>query len=351
MGIYKRGRVWWIDFFDQSNRRVFESSHSTNRRDAERLLGIRQTDISRGQYQVVPKISLGEFSEKYMVFAKANKASWDRDAGMLKHIQTFFGDRDLTDVTPMEVEEYKAYRSSLVEKSTVNRELGLLKHMFNLAIAWDLYPKANPLRKVKFFREDNVPLRTLSIEEEERFLGCASPCIQDIARFALNTGMRIGEIFKLRWDQVDSEQGIIAVFATKTGKIRKVPTNEVTERILQYWKLGRRNEYVFYNHETGKPLCDLKAGFSQACKKAEISGVTWHTLRHTFASRLVNRGTDIVTVKELLGHSTVTVTMRYAHTNMDSKRDAVQNLTSKCDKSVTITPKSRRGLKIVTRKV
>jgi integrase len=351
MGIYKRGRIWWFDFFDQNKKRVFESSHSPSRREAERLLAIRQADVGRGQYQVVPKISLGDFSEKYMVFAKANKASWDRDAGMLKHIRGFFGNRNLTDVSPMDVEEYKVYRSSLVEKSTVNRELALLKHMFNLALAWDLYPKANPLRKVKFFREDNVPLRTLSIEEEERFMRSASPYIQDIARFALNTGMRIGEVFNLRWDRVDLEQGIITVLATKTGKIRKVPINEVSERILQYWNLGRRNEHVFYNHETGAPLCDLKAGFLQACKKAGITGVTWHTLRHTFASRLVNRGSDIVTVKELLGHSTVTVTMRYAHTNMDSKRDAVQNLVPKCDNSVTMTPKSRRGLKIVTRKV
>ncbi len=86
MGIYKRGRVWWIDFFDQNRRRVFESSRATSRREAERLLAIRQADVGKGQYQVVPKISLGEFSEKYTVFAKANKASWDRDAGMLKHL-------------------------------------------------------------------------------------------------------------------------------------------------------------------------------------------------------------------------------------------------------------------------
>ena len=179
----------------------------------------------------------------------------------------------------------------------------------------------------------------------------ASAYIQDIAQFALNTGMRIGEIFNLRWDQVDLSEGIISVYASKTGKIRKVPTNDVTERILQYWKLGRRNEYVFYNLDTGNPLRDLKAGFQLACKKAEISGVTWHTLRHTFASRLVNRGVDIVTVKELLGHSTVTVTMRYAHTNMASKRDAVRNLAPNCNNLVTIPRRKPQMLKIVAEQV
>ena len=88
--------------------------------------------------------------------------------------------------------------------------------------------------------------------------------------------------------------------------------------------------------ETGKPFVDLKAGFALACEKAGISGVTWHTLRHTFASRLVNSGVDIVTVKELLGHSSISVTMRYAHTNIESKRAAVEKLDDFGDNLVTV---------------
>lgn len=91
----------------------------------------------------------------------------------------------------------------------------------------------------------------------------------------------------------------------------------------------------------------LKAGFGLACRKAGIEGVTWHTLRHTFASRLLNRGADIVTVQQLLGHSTVIVTMRYTHTNLDSKRAAVAKLKSHGDNLVTVctkTQQSRRKL-------
>jgi site-specific recombinase XerD len=95
---------------------------------------------------------------------------------------------------------------------------------------------------------------------------------------------------------------------------------------LEAWKLKRKNENVFYNPQTGKPFVDLKTGFALACEKAGISDVTWHTPRHTFASRLVNSGIDIVTVKELLGHSSISVTMRYAHTNIESKRAAVEKL-------------------------
>lgn len=99
--------------------------------------------------------------------------------------------------------------------------------------------------------------------------------------------------------------------------------------------MGRKNEFVFYNHETGKPFVDLDAGLALACRKTGIEGITWHKLRHTFASRLVNRGVDIVTVQQLLGHSTVVTTMRYTHTNLDSKRNAVAKLEGFGDNLVT----------------
>jgi integrase len=123
-----------------------------------------------------------------------------------------------------------------------------------------------------------------------------------------------------------TRDGLRHVFAPKMQKTRAVPINAETRKVLEAWALGRKNEFVFYNFETGKPFVDLKTGFAQACRKAGITGVTWKTLRHTFASRLVNRGVDIVTVQQLLGHSAVTVTMRYTHTNLDSKHAAVAKL-------------------------
>jgi len=135
------------------------------------------------------------------------------------------------------------------------------------------------------------------------------------------------------------KKGLLTIFSPKTERLREVPINAETRKVLEAWWLGKKNEVVFYNPETGKPFVDLKAGFAIACRKARISGVTWHTLRHTFASRLVNRGADIVTVKELLGHSSLSVTMRYAHTNFDSKRAAVEKLDGFGDNLVTVPAK------------
>jgi integrase len=349
MGIYKRGNVYWIDYYDPNRTRVQESSQSPTRRDAEALLTIRRSEILRGIYKQPVKITFGQFGERYMEHAKANKRSWLRDEQMLKHLCEFFGkEKQLTEVTPVQIEGYKIQRQGKVADSTVNRELALLKRMFNLAITWDLYSGLNPVRKVKFFREFNNRLRILSPEEEERLLHNAIPYLQDLIRFALNTGLRVGEIFSLRWSHVDLPRGILAVFASKTQTIREIPINSETRKVLEAWKLNKKSEDVFYNPQTGKPFVDLKTGFALACEKAGISDVTWHTLRHTFASRLVNSGVDIVTVKELLGHSSISVTMRYAHTNIESKRAAVEKLDGFGDNLVTVGPKVHQSRAVLS---
>jgi integrase len=327
MGIYRRERIWWITYHDQNRRRVQESSHSTIRRDAERLHALRKSEVLRGVYRELVRISLESFAERYMEYAKINKRSWLRDQQLLKPLKEFFhADRQLANITPPDIEGYKLHRRKQVSGATVNRELALLKHMFNLAIDWDLYVGSNPLRKVKFFQEVNLGFRVLHPEEEARLLRNASPAIQDIVLYALNTGSRIGEILALPWQNVDLDNGLINVFSPKTQKVRVVPINSTVQRILDFWALGRKNDFVFYNQKTGEPFVDLDRGLQLACERAEIKGVTWHTLRHTFASRLLERGADIMTVKELLGHSTVTVTMRYTHSNLTSKVAAVRKL-------------------------
>lgn len=349
MGIYKRGGVFWIDYYDQNRKRIQESSHSSNWRDANTLLTLRKAEVIRGVYKQPVKISFGEFGNRYMEHAKTNKRSWLRDQQMLEHLDSFFGkERPLTELTPVEIEGYKVYRRAKVCGSTVNRELALLKRMFNLAITWDLFLGANPVRKVKFFREFNTGLRVLTLEEEKKLIQNACPYLQDLIRFAVNTGLRIGEIFSFRWTGVDLKRGILTVFSSKTEKIREVPINLETRTVLEAWWLGKKSEIVFYNPETGKPFVDLKAGFALACRKAKIEGVTWHTLRHTFASRLVNSGVNIVTVKELLGHSNISVTMRYAHTNFESKRAAVEKLDGFGDNLVTVGPNMHRSRAVLS---
>jgi hypothetical protein len=152
MGTYKRGSVWWIDYYDQKKQRVQESSFSVIQRDAQDLLAVRQSEVMRGVFKRPVKIAFGEFAKRYMEYAKTNKRSWLRDEQMLKQLKEFFGnDRDLTDIGVADIEGFKMLRRKKVSGATVNRELALLKHMFNLAIDWDLHLGANPVCRVKFF--------------------------------------------------------------------------------------------------------------------------------------------------------------------------------------------------------
>src|SRR6266852_8686509 len=183
MGVFKRGNKYWIDFYDSNRSRVQESSQSSNKRDAENLLALRKSAILRGIYKRPAKITLGELSARYIEYAKGNKRSWLRDQQMLKHLTNFFGsERQIGEIGAADIEGYKLHRRKEVSGSTVNRELALLKRMFNLAIDWELFRDLNPVRKVKFFKELNTGTRVLSPEEEESLLRNAAPYIQDLIR-------------------------------------------------------------------------------------------------------------------------------------------------------------------------
>ncbi len=123
--------------------------------------------------------------------------------------------------------------------------------------------------------------------------------------------------------------------------MRFIPLNDVLFNELYRLKSGRgQSPFVFFNPETGKPYLDMKTGFNGACRRAGINNLRFHDLRHTFASRLVERSIDIETVKELLGHHSIMVTQRYTHSSDERKRAAVDLLSSReagkvCDVSVT----------------
>jgi integrase len=142
--------------------------------------------------------------------------------------------------------------------------------------------------------------------------------------------MRRGEILSLEWDQIDFKAGEIRVENTKSGRRRTVEINSSLLEVLTRLKSQARDgRFVFPNPKTGMPFTKLQKSFQRACLKAEVLGLRFHDLRHTFASRLVEKGVDIVRVKELLGHSTVRITERYTHPSREERKKAVESLCRK----------------------
>jgi integrase len=282
--------------------------------------------VSRLQDKGIQSISFSGLCDLYIQdYAKANKSSYVTDETYLKRIKEFFGDKRDCRITSQEVEKFKNWRLSQgVKPSSVNRYLALIRKIINLAIEWGyLRPEDRPRFRM-FSEKDNMRERILSVEEEERLLSFLLDHLRLIVITALNTGMRMGEILNLKWENVDLRRRMIAVTKTKSKKIRHIPINETLLEV--FLGINRTSPYVFINPDRGEPWQEVKRSFKTACRKAGIKNLRFHDLRHRFATRLIEKGTDIITIRDLLGHSSVRVTERYAHSQDKRKVDAVNCL-------------------------
>ena len=240
-----------------------------------------------------------------------------------------FGNLPLQKFNTFIVEKYQSkLLKQKLKPSSVNREISVLKHMFSKAYDWQMIGDLTlkQIQKVKQLPVDNKKLRFLTVDECVLLIDACEEQLIPIVITAINTGMRKTEIFKLKWQHVNLFNGYIQVVDSKNNESRQIPMNETV--IQTFNNLTRRLgiDYVFYNHQTLKPYTDVKRAFSSSCKRSKIHDCTFHTLRHTFASHLVMAGVDLTTVKELMGHKSLSMTLRYAHLAPKHKADSVSKL-------------------------
>jgi integrase len=200
--------------------------------------------------------------------------------------------------------------------------------MFTKAEEWSMVRQETleKVRKVKMLVENNQRLRFLSVEECQELINACDEHLRPIVTIVLNTGMRKGEILLLKWDNVDLKHGFILLEVTKNGERREIPINETVREALLSLRRRLDVPYVFYDATTGKPYKDIKKSFKSACRRAAIKDFRFHDLRHSFSSHLVMSGVDLTTVKELLGHKDIKMTLRYAHLAPSHKVKAVDIL-------------------------
>lgn len=279
------------------------------------------------------------FSKEYLKYGRdvLRKRSWKRDVLSLNHLNRYFGIFKLTAITLDNLMKYQSNRlKEGVRPATVNRELGCLKHLINIAKRRNRFIGDNPVSEVKFLEENNRIERILTFEEETRLLSASPPHLRPIIVTALNTALRKSEILHLKWGNVDLVNRTITINATntKSKKTKRIPLNSTMKEMLETKKLiTGNNEYVFLNSR-GKPFKDynsIKNVFMNACKRANITGFRFHDLRHTSATRMLENGANVVAVSRILGHSTLSITMRYVHPDK-SLFEAVECLTGKNDK-------------------
>jgi len=241
----------------------------------------------------------------------------------------------LDEITPLQVEEYRSARlAEKVKGITTNRELAILKSMFTKASDSGLVI-SNPVKKVKFIPEtDSMRERILTPAEEKRLMDAAVPHLRPFLAIALNTGMRRGEILNLRWPQVDFRSRLVHVIKTKRAKNRIVPMNRTLYETLKALRAEASGSDKVYEWK------HVQKAYEKARKNAELVGLRLHDLRHTFATRLIQAGVDVFTVQRILGHSTITMTMRYVHSFEPEMRAAVEKLDEKFAQSLHNFPPS-----------
>src|SRR6266513_4929721 len=266
-----------------------------------------------------------EFAEMYL----------ERAGPLLKSIRTErnrvlawareFGSRSLGQITRAEIEDWRREKMMKCRPATINRDLSRLRRMFSLAIEWDLLEES-PMTGIRFLRENNARTRYLSLEESIRLIAnCIAPHIRALVTVALHSGMRLGEILNLRWHDLDFAAGFILVRDSKNGESRQVPTDATLSALFRAYPHRPSTDLVF-SSSSGGHIVDVRTGFQNACKRAGLTDLHYHDLRHTFASQFVMAGGDLYILKEILGHKSLAMTTRYSHLSPTYKIRAIDRM-------------------------
>jgi integrase len=338
-GLYRRtdSPYWWASYVDAGGQRVRRSTgigqSIEGRREAEALLAKwRLESHQQRHWDRDPSRSFEEVMVEYLRVA-ANHRSADSIRYFVKELRSSFQGRAMEGLRGADIAAHiTRRRAEGVKDSSINRELEVLSAAINYAryhLEWNL---PNPVQG-RMLKEPEGRVRWISREQAVLLLEAArasrSPYLADLIVLALNTGMRREEMLGLEWCRVDLQAGLIHLEArhTKAGKRRSVPLNRAArEAVISRERFRAKHcpasPWVFCR-KNGERIREARKGFLAACAKGGIADFCFHDLRHTCAAWLVSSGVPLTDVRDLLGHSTVSMTERYAHLAPERVRSAV----------------------------
>ena len=309
MSIFTK-KPWYfmIDYYVDGKRKREYAGRT--KKDAEYLLSKRKTQIYEGKLDLQAlhgKMLFRDFAENYLRKSKAYKRSYRRETFIIRYLVDFLGSKPLGKITASDIESYRENRLMSVTKSSVNRETIVLRHMLNTAIRLGKIIR-NPMRDTKQYKIQEQNIRVLSKDEEIKLLEASCRHLKPIIITALNTGMRLGELLNLRWDNVDMDREVITVTETKSNRIRHIPIYNDLKETLKCVKLA--NERVFCDNN-GRPMESIKTAFKNAVRRSGIRHFRFHDLRHTFVAHHLKHGVSLVLISKVLGHKRISTTERY----------------------------------------
>jgi integrase len=308
----------------------------------------------------------GFLEHKYAPWLSAARPERRRSVEVLQRLQTKFAtflDMAMADITPWLIEKWRAeQRKAGKAPSTTNRDVTVLRSVLSKAVAWHVIP-SHPLADLKPLKVDTLgAIRYLTEDEETRlrtalahrdtllkaarargnawrrqrgyaempslYSNVYGDHLMPMVLLSLNTGVRRGELFNLRWRDVNFNTKTLTVRGetAKSGQTRHIPLNTEACHVLKHWHRQPSDDGFLFPGKDGGRLDNVRKAWNGVLQAAAIARFRWHDLRHTFASNLVMAGVPLNSVRELLGHTTLQMTLRYAHLAPDHKAEAVERL-------------------------
>jgi integrase len=342
MGVRKLKNSWWVDFQVKGTRYRKRSPENSRAGAVAYETTIRER-LARGEpIDRDPKdqeLTFAQFAwrwfNEYVVPNNKHSEQRTKRTVLRSALIPFFGNLPITNITGRHIEQYKATALKKgLSRKTVNNHLTIFRKCMYAAFEWLALPDRPPT--ITWLKCPPTLADYLSPDECTLLLSHAYGTTYELVLTALRTGMRQGELKALQWSSIDWQNRSIAVqhsrcdysdqlTSPKSNRIRHIPMDIDVYEILHARKAS--TGYVFLS-ERNKPFDGqlLKRRLARVCYRAGLRKVGWHTLRHTFASHLVMRGVPMTAVQTLLGHSSITTTMRYAHVAPSTLRSAIDML-------------------------
>jgi integrase len=354
----KGSGVWWIRWTDFRKKRRWE--RVGRRSDAITLLEKRRSDSLLRKK--LPELYRGattfgaliDHAIRHSKDSNGKETTAELELKYENYIRPAFGLRPAATISTADISNWLLEQGEEREWSsgTRNRYAAAFSLAFRLGVDEGKI-EINPCRKLKRKKESTGRTRFLTAGEEQAIRDVIlKRCPRNLPAFivSIHTGLRASEQWRLVWADVDFDHRILTARATKNGDPeRHIPLNDVAlaalkEQAAAYPRKRRQHDRVFLNSD-GNPMQTHRDWFDPVIQESDLSDCTWHVNRHTFASRLVMAGVNLKAVQVLMGHKTISMTMRYAHLAPDHLTAAVATLvpSGSSDSSSEVVTKSVTG--------
>jgi integrase len=341
--------VWILDCRINGRRHVVRLGKKISRTVAAELASVKRAGILKGEAGIGKKrkdCSFDKAKAAYLTWIETNCRPRTQRVytQQLNQLARSFSGKLLSQISSFDIERHKHRRVEAGARVVANREVSRLRALFNAAVKWELYEGKNPAVGIRPVEEPEGRLRFLDYAEEASLLKVAPPVVQDVIVIGTNCGIRIAsEALTLTWNNVDflrNQLTVSAAFA-KAGETRSVPLNSRAREVLVRLKTLSRSEYVF-SKPNGLPYKSMDKLFTRACEDAGLAGtgLSLHSLRHTFASRLVMSGADLRTIQVLGGWRDLSLVQRYGHLSPGHRTQAIERIAGEFHNAIHNNPVS-----------